>query len=142
MKAITGAMYTWGEGKLKEHEYNAYPSENTLERLKMYRGGIQLAPAKDRILCYDQKECNGCNPDNPCGFCLRQKTSYEIEQGWLRLPNRQQQCVFGKYVLTQIIGEDGNPMTAKDVAKVIGVNKDSFNRNVSRGVQRIERGLK
>ena len=128
MKAITAALYEWGADKLKEGEYNPYSKESVMERIK-WRVPAQTTPPKSKVLCYDPKDSERLEEG--------QKLSIQVNRAWLDLPGRQKSCVYGKFVGTQIVKEDGNIMTAKEVAKVLGLSKEKFDENWGRGVTRI-----
>lgn len=127
IKKITGAMYTWGQDQLRSSNYNPHSSTNTLDRYRK-EGEVQSAPARDRILCYDPKD--------------RDQIVIDIQQEWLKLGKLQKLCVWGKFVSTQEIKEDGNLITAKEIAKELGLHKDKFDEHWSRGVRRINGALK
>lgn len=120
MKAITGAMYMWGEDKHKECSYNPHSKESSIYRIKY--GYTQPPPATSRNLGYDPHK--------------RDKVIIQVNRAWLNLGSKQKECVFGKFVATQIL-VDGNPLTARDIAGILGLSKESFDENWSRGVRRI-----
>lgn len=126
MRKDAAALYTWGEWKTLELSHNPYPSENILQRYRI-EGEIQSAPGRDRILCFDAKESHMRGK----GFV------HEIQSEWLKLPTRQKECVFGKYVVTQMVKGDGRAYTGKEVAQIMGVSVETFNVSVSRGRKKI-----
>jgi len=130
IKKITGAMYTWGKDQLRSNNYNPHSSTNTLDRYRK-EGEVQSAPARDKILCYDPKEPKTEQAEQ----ILRESNA--IQREWLKLDKWQKACVYGKFVETQEIKEDGNLTTAKEVADNLGIGKDKFDEHWSRGVRRI-----
>ena len=121
MKAITAAGYEWGADKLREGEYNPFSKENTLGRCE-----VNSIPPSSTILGYDPKN--------------RDKMTIQFNRAWLDLPGErrgQKACVYGKFVVTQIVKEDGNIMTAKEIARALGLSKEKFDEHWGRGVTRI-----
>ncbi len=123
MKKITAAMYRWGKWKVCELAYNPYSDTNILYRYAR-EGSISVSQSRDRILCFD--------PDDAPQYVI------DINEAWHHLSRRPKQCVFGKFALTHLINDVGQPITAKMAARVIGVNFDTFSRNVTRGTQTID----
>ena len=118
MKAITAALYEWGTDKLKEGEYNPFSSGRIFE--------VNSTPPSSKILGYDPKR--------------RDKMTIQFNRAWLDLPGErrgQKACVYGKFVGTQIVKEDGNIMTAKEIARALGLSKEKFDEHWGRGVTRI-----
>ena len=122
MKKITAAMYAWGKWKVGELAHNPYSDTNILHRM-IYERSVGCIRPRDRILCYDAK-------DVP-------KYVLDINRAWLSLSRRPKQCVLAKYGLTLLVNDVGQPYTARTAAHVVGVNFDTFERNVRRGVQTI-----
>ena len=122
MRRDTAVLYEWGEGMIYDINYNAFSDENILHRWR-FEGEIQTAPARDRILCYDPPE--GRMKDK--GYII------DVHRAWIKLTPKPKECIFGKYVMTQILKDDGNPYTAKEDAKIMQMKFDTFIRNVSRG---------
>ena len=123
MKRITAALYEFGEYKAVEIQHNPYPSINTLYRVHK-EGASHSGRPGHRILCHDPSR--------------QPQHVIDINAAWLKLPNAQKDCVYGKYVVTQLVNEDGQPYTAAQVAQILEMSVDTFNRNVSRGRQVIE----
>ena len=118
MKAITAAGYEWGADKLREGEYNPFSSGRIFE--------VNSTPPSSKILGYDPAK--------------RDKMTIQFNRAWLDLPGErrgQKACVYGKFVGTQIVKEDGNIMTAKEIARALGLSKEKFDENWGRGVTRI-----
>ena len=118
MKAITAAGYEWGADKLREGEYNPFSSGRIFE--------VNSTPPSSKILGYDPKR--------------RDKMTIQFNRAWLDLPGErrgQKACVYGKFVGTQIVKEDGNIMTAKEIARALGLSKEKFDEHWGRGVTRI-----
>lgn len=122
MKTITAALYAWGKWKVRELTHNPYSDTNILHRY-MKNTSVQTMPPRDRILCFDPK-------DAP-------QIIIDINREWNKLPRRQKQCVFGKYAMAHLLNEQDQPFTAKMAANRIKVSHDTFDRNASRGRQRI-----
>ena len=111
-------MYEWGTDKLKEGEYNPFSSGRIFE--------VNSTPPSSKILGYDPKR--------------RDKMTIQFNRAWLDLPGErrgQKACVYGKFVGTQIVKEDGNIMTAKEIARALGLSKEKFDEHWGRGVTRI-----
>lgn len=123
MKKITSALYEWGGYKVQEIEHNAYPDTNILHRYSI-EGDVQGEKSRDKILCYD--------PDRQPKYII------DINAAWRQLNKRTRECVFGKYVVTQLVDDNGVPYTAHQVARLMRISVDSFNRHVSRGRQAID----
>ena len=124
MKAITAALYEWGTDKLREGEYNPFSSGRIFE--------VNSTPASSKILGYDPKDSEYLEDG--------QKLSVKVNRAWLDLPGEkrgQKACVYGKFVGTQIVKEDGNIMTAKEIARALGLSKEKFDEHWGRGVTRI-----
>lgn len=122
MKKISAALYAWGEWKIKELSHNPYSDTNILYRYAR-EGDIQTMPARDKILCYD---------GDVSAYI------HSINRAWLSLPDRQKNCVFGKYSYTWVLKDDGNPRTAREVAMMADISYDTFKQNVSYGVKAID----
>lgn len=119
MKQISAALYAWGEWKLKELSHNPYSDTNIMYRIEK-EGRVQTSPSRDKILCYDGKA--------PAYV-------HDLNRAWRQLPSRQKLCVFGKYAYTQVLKDDGNPYTAREVAMKADITYDTFKENVSYGVR-------
>ena len=61
---------------------------------------------------------------------------YTIVELWKKLPKGMQECVFGKFVITQLL-VNGVPYTANQVAITLKISKDAFDKSWARGVTRI-----
>ena len=126
MRKDAAALYEWGEWKTLELNHNPYPAENILQRYRI-EGEIQSSPGRDRILCFDAKESH-----------MRGKGYiHQIEAEWLKLTTRPKECIFGKYVVTQLVRDDGRAYTAKEVAQIMRISVETFNIAVSRGRKKI-----
>lgn len=127
MKKIAAALYSWGEYKIQEIEHNPYPDTNILYRYGV-EGEVQGTPSRDKVLCFDPQK--------------QPKYIIDINSAWRQLSEKQRECVFGKYVVTQMVDEDGRPYTANQVASLMNISVDTFNRNVSRGRREIDLKVK
>jgi len=117
VKRITGALHTWGIYRLAVDSEEGYPKESILTKID-----VPFVPSQSRILC----------PDIP----VSQET-LDINREWVKLPKLQKKCVFGKFAMTKIVGEDGLVLTAKQVAKKLGVEWNKFQSSWQWGVKRI-----
>ncbi len=122
MKKISAALYAWGEWKIKELSHNPFDDTNILHRYQ-WEGNIQTSPPRDKILCYD---------GNVSLYI------HDINRAWIILPDRQRNCVFGKYALTWVLN-DGQPRTTREVALLADISYDTFKKTCGYGVKAIER---
>lgn len=128
MKPITGQLYDWGEWKTGEIQHNPHSHTSILYRYET-EGNIQVAPSRDRILCYD--------PKNVPGYINA------INRAWLGLSRREHQCVFGKFVATQIYDyELGRVRTEREVAVKMKIGWPAFKQGWTRGRQHISTRIK
>jgi len=138
MKRITRILHSWGIHRLPYEVDSGYSPTNMIHRIKELRVNIESKPSA-KILCHDPKECNNswCTEDKPCRYCRDLKLNYRIDVEWAKLPKLQKSCVFAKYGMTKIIGEDGNVLTAKQTSRILGVPWGDFQSSWQRGVREI-----
>ena len=122
MKKITAELYQWGKYKLLEFQHNPFSNTNILHRWQ-FEGEVQSGPTRDKVLCFDPHS--------------QPRHVTQINAAWVGLPRRQKYCVLGKYALTQLVDENGQPYTAKQAAKIVGVPFDTFEESWQRGRQAI-----
>jgi len=97
---FSGDLYEWGGGIIKDLEHNAYSDTNTNYRIMM-NDMVQQSRSKDKVLCADYR---------------RPLPIIKIHRVWLSLPNWEQKAIFGKYVVTQMVKEDGQRFTEREAA--------------------------
>jgi len=138
VRRITRVFHSWGIYRLPFEVNSGYSTTNLLHRMKELRANVSVQ-GKDKILCHDPKDCNRdyCTKDNPCRYCSDLILHFRIDVEWSKLPELQKQCVFGKYGMTKIVGEDGNILTAKQAAKILGVPWSDFQSSWQWGVNKI-----
>ncbi len=138
MKRITRVFHEWGNYRLPFQISSGYSTTNMIHRIKELRVNIESKPSS-KILCHDPKECNRdyCTAEKPCRFCRDLKLFFKIDVEWAKLPKLQKGCVFAKYGLTKIIGEDGDLVTAKQASKILNVPWGDFQSSWQRGVREI-----
>ena len=124
MRKVVGIAYTWGDSKIKELSFNAYPDMNILHRDKL--AGVQRGRSGHKILCYDPPEGT-----NSCVLAF--------ERGWKGLPTVPRWAIFAKYVWGSIPDEKGQLLTARDLANKAKMSKIEFDCQVNVGLGVIDK---
>ena len=117
MKPITIELRKWGPYILSVDWDCGFPSENILSKVNM-----PYVPSQSRILCYDPEVS---------------EMTLAITRAWKMLPSLEKKCVYGKYAWTSHIKEDGQIVTAKEGAFIVGVKWDRFQSTWPRGAHKI-----
>jgi len=138
VKRITRVLHNWGIHRLPFEVDSGYSKTNLLRRHQELGVNVD-AKGKDKILCHDPRECDRsyCTKESPCRYCQDLILHFRIDVEWVKLPELQKRCVFGKYGMTKIVGEDGNILTAKQASKILGVSWGDFQNSWQWGANRI-----
>ena len=122
MRKITGIAYAWASMKLRDRGHNPYPKVNLIHRDRVV--AIQGQRPGHKILCYDP-------PEDVSQWIVK------FDHAWAGLSKRPKYCIYARYVFSGIPDKDGHLMTVRQIAVSSEMSKDTFDRNVSRGMQTI-----
>lgn len=106
--AVKSGLVRWGEWQSRVLETHGYPPSSSTGRI--FEGGTRPRPG-DRVLI----------PDMP-------EDVARIHAAWRELREIYRTALFGKYALC--MKEDGTLLTDREVARMIGIPRDTFRSRV------------
>ena len=121
MKKITGMLHEWGDFISGSLDFADEYGDSILHKFALY-GSIPRSPGGSVILCEDM-------PAN-----LR-----KIDQAVKGLSNWEQKCVTMWFCAP--IKDDGNLWTRREIARMIGIPRHNFDRNLRNGVKNLRNRL-
>ena len=118
---VTGLLDDWGRFVSRNIDFADETGESILYRAIQMGGYVEQGDSKDKILCEDM----------PAHL-------KKVDRAVRLLPRWERDCITVYYCCP--IKEDGSIWTKRELAKLIGVNKDRFDGYLSYGKKRL-RGL-
>ena len=122
MKRITGLLHEWGSYVADNHDWADEYGESIIYRCAKFGGYTEQGDSGHKILCEDM-------PPH-----LR-----KVENSVRRLPGYERKCITAFFCAP--LKDDGNPFTKRDLALLLGISKDAFDRYLSRGKKGVNGAL-
>lgn len=121
MKKITGMLREWGDFVSRNIDYADEYGDNILHKYAVL-GCLPSVPGESKILC----------PDMPAKL-------HKIDLAVKKLPNLEEKCVSMWFCAP--IKDDGNLWTKREIARLLGLSKYNFERNLRNGVKKLQNEL-